>query len=277
MENFIYEYYIAPIWDHSGYNLINTLTYAIIAIIAVYFIYGIIKKKMGIEENFIKGVLAFVLFGSTLRVVTDSIDSHVLKPVSILHQVVLDSHLWDYGYLTVSPGVYILTAMLLLISMAILYKMKRMELLQYVGLGLWLPHFILLVPFMTYAVYAIPIIILAMIPAYLAYRYFKDTVFAAIVGAQALDGAATFFAIDIFPAISGVRYFEQHVFSSAIGEIAGTYFVFYLIKVGIAAGAAYVLTKEKMDQQDKYFVALMLIIMGLAPGIRDILRMVIAG
>jgi uncharacterized membrane protein len=106
-------------------------------------------------------------------------------------------------------------------------------------------------------------------------KYFKDKVFAAIVAGQALDGAATWFVIDYFSGISGIRYFEQHVFSSFIGEFADTYFLFFLVKSGIAFAAAHVLTREKMDLQDKYYVALVLMIMGFAPGIRDVLRMVV--
>jgi uncharacterized membrane protein len=275
MENFIYDYFIKPIWDHSGYNIVNTLVYAVIAIAAVYALYRALKGRVKVDGRFIAGVLSFVLFGSTIRVVTDSIDTGVFKPVTPLHQLVLDSHLWDYGYLTVTPGVYILVAACLLASMLALHRLRKMELLPYVGLILWLPHFLLLLPFMGYAVFAIPILILAAIPAYLARSYLKDDILALIVAGQALDGAATFFVIDYFSKISGIRYFEQHVISSAIGSIGGTYFTFYLLKVAISFGAAYVLQKEKMELEDKYFIALILMIMGFAPGIRDILRMVV--
>ena len=277
MENFIYEYYIAPIWGHTGYNIVNTLTYAAIALLAVYVIYWAIKGRIKVDKDLIKGVLPFVLFGSTMRVVTDSIENGVFKPVTAIHQLVLDSHLWDYGYLTVTPGIYIVTAALLLVSLAVLHRIKRMELLGYVGLALWLPHFLLLLPFMGYVVFAIPILVLAAIPAYLALRYFKDWVLAAIVAGQALDGAATVVAIDFFSSISGVQYFEQHVFSAAIGSLFGTYFTFYLLKIVIAFVAAYLLTKEKMELQEKYYIALVLMILGFAPGIRDVLRMVIGG
>src|SRR5262249_53945355 len=162
---------------------------------------------------------------------------------------VLDSHLWDYGYFTVTPGIYVLTAALLLASLAVLYKLGRTELLGHIGLVLWVPHLLLLAPFMKYALYALPVLILAAIPAYAAWLYFKDRILAMIVAGQALDGAATFFVIDIFSKVSGISYFEQHVLSSAIGEITGTFFTFYLLKVCIAFAAAYVLQKEKMDQE----------------------------
>jgi len=277
MDNFIYDYFISPIWSHEGYNIVNTLVYAAIAILAAYFIYFILKKRVKIDPAFIGAVLCFVLFGSTIRVVTDSLDTGVFKPVTPIHAFVIDSHLWDYGYLTVTPGIYILTALLLGASMLLLYKMRRMELLGYVGLALWIPHLLLLVPFMSYAIYAIPIILMAAIPAYLAYLYFKDPILSSIVAGQALDGAATFFIIDIFSSISGRQYFEQHVLSAGIGSFFGSYFAFYLIKVGIAFAAAWVLKNEKMDQGDKYYIALILMIMGFAPGLRDMLRMMIGG
>ena len=276
MENLIYDYFIEPIWSRSGYNLINTLTYAVLAIASVYILHKLIKGKIAIDENFVKGILPFVLFGSTVRSVTDSIDNGVFQPVSAFHELILNSGIYDYGYLTVTPGIYVVTAAILLASMAVLYRMRRLELLGYVGLVLWIPHFLLLIPFMHYAAYALPVLVLAAVPTYLAWKHFKDRIYTGIVGGQALDGAATFFIIDYFSGISGIQYFEQHVFSAAIGDLLGTYFLFYLVKVAIGFGAVYVLRDEKMDQEDKYFIALVLMIMGFAPGIRDILRMVLA-
>ncbi len=285
MDNFIYDYFVSPIWDRTGYNIVNTLVYAAIAIVAVYVIGRILKGRVRMDEAFVKGVLCFVLFGSTMRVVTDSIDNGVFKPVTPVHQWVLESHLLDYGYFTVTPGIYVVTAALLLASLAILHRLGKPQWLGYVGLALWLPNFLLLVPFMKYAAYAVPVLLLAAIPAYLAYRWLKDRVLALIVAGQALDGAATFFVIDIFSKIVNISYFEQHVISSAIGQMFGSFFPFYLIKVGIASAAAYILSKEPEEMEasflswrfamDRYYLALVIIIMGFAPGIRDLLRMVV--
>jgi len=275
MENLIYDYFVDPIWSKTGYNVVNTITYAIIAIAALFLIRRWMKGRIDVDEGFLRSVLCFVLFGSTIRVVTDAIDGGVLTGISPIHQMVLDSHLWDYGYLTVSPGTYLLTAGLLLFSMFVLYRYRRLDLLGYVGLALWLPHLLLLLPFMEYWVYAIPILVLAAAPAYIAWMFFKDHLHTGIVAGQALDGAATFFIIDFFSDISGKSYFEQHVFSAGIGDMFGTYFTFYIVKILIAFGAAFILRGEKMDEEDKRFIALALMIMGFAPGIRDILRMMV--
>jgi len=273
LDNFINRYYLGPIWSHEGYNIVNTLTYALIAIAAVYLIFYVLKKYVTIDKKFVYGVLSFVPFGATLRVVTDSIDTGVFKPVTPFHGWILDSHIYDYGYITVSPGIYILTAALLFVSIAILHRIKRMDLLWVVGTVLWLPNFLLLIPFMKYAAYAIPIIVLAGIPAYLAFRYFKDEILAAVVAGHALDGAATFFVIDVFSKMTGIQYGEQHVFASGIGAIWGSYIPFYIIKIGVSFAAAYFVMKEKMPEDEKRYIALVLIIMGFAPGIRDVLRM----
>lgn len=273
MDNFIYDYFVRPIWDRSGYNIINTLAYAIIAIVSIYAISRALKGRVAIDSGFIRGAMAFVLFGSTVRVVTDSIDNGKFLPITPLHQLVLDSHIYDYGYLTVTPGIYIVTAFLMLGTLAALHMLKRTGLLMHVGLALWAPHFILILPFMGYAIYALPILALAAIPAYAAWRHFKDSALTLVVAGQALDGAATFVVIDIFSKVSGIAYFEQHVVGGFIGSFFGTFFVFYLLKVAIAFAASYALQKEKMDGEDRNYIALVLMIMGFAPGIRDMLRM----
>ncbi len=275
LDSFINDYYLEPLLSHEGYNVVNTLTYAIIAIAAVYLLYRYLKTKIAFDRSFVCGVLSFVLLGSTVRVVTDAIGSGVFKPVTPVHALVLNSHIYDYGFLTASPGIYLVTAALLFVSMAVLYRMKRMEWLMYVGLVLWLPHFLLLVPFMQYALYAVPVMLLAAVPAAIAYLYFRDSVLAGIVAGHALDGAATFFVIDVFSRISGIQYFEQHVVASGIGTIGRTYFAFYLVKIAVSFAAAYFVMKEDMDAGDKRYIALVLMIMGFAPGIRDVLRMMV--
>jgi uncharacterized membrane protein len=160
--------------------------------------------------------------------------------------------------------------------MAILSLIKRIDLLGYVGIALWIPCFLILVPFMSYWTYAVPVLLLAFVPAFLAYTFFKgDKILSGIVAGQALDGAATFYVIDVFGPAVGRSYFEQHVVSAAIGNLFGTFFTFYLLKTAIGFAAAYLLREEKMDVETRNYISLVLMIIGFAPGIRDILRMML--
>ena len=276
MDDFFYEYFVSPILEKSGYNIVNTFAYALIALVLLYAIWVAFRRmKLKIGSEFFLGVFTFVLFGSTMRVVTDAVDSGVFQPVSPLHSLVLDSGLYGYGFLTVSPGTYVVVAVAFLVSLLVLHSMKRMELLKYVGLAFFLFHFMLLLPFIQHAALAVPVLVLAAIPFLAALWYFRAFEYAAVVGGHALDGAATFFIIDIYPAVTGIHYFEQHVMPRAIAEFFGTYFAFYLVKIAIAALAAYVVSKEKMDKGLATYVLAVFMVAGLAPGVRDVLRMVV--
>ncbi len=274
--DFFNEFFVEPIIMKTGYNMINTLVYALIAVVSVYFLFYLFKKnRISIDWNFVRNIFPFILFGSTMRVVTDAIDAGVFQPVTPLHEFILSSHIYDYGFVTVSPGIYIVTAALTLFSIFLFYRINKPEYIFYTGTVLFLFHLLLLIPFMGFILHAIPVIILAAIPLYLSYLYFRNKEDAMVVGAHALDGAATFYIIDIFSGISGKTYFEQHVLPRFLGEFAGTYFGFYLVKVLLPLAAVYLIRKEGMQSDEKTYILLILMIIGLAPGMRDLLRMVV--
>ncbi|MBD3390214.1 DUF63 family protein [Candidatus Micrarchaeota archaeon] len=268
------EFFINPILEKTGYNPVNTLVYAAIAVIAVYVLFHVFRRfGVKMDSGFFWGVSSFVLFGSAARAVTDAVDSGVFTGVTPLHQGILDSGLYNYGFLTVSPGIYLVVAGILLLSIAILHTIRRMELLPWVGVGLFAFNLMLLVPFMQYFYYGAAAIFLAAIPAYIILRRY-GAIPATVVGGHALDGAATFIILDVFSSAVGKNYFEQHVLSRAVGELFDTYFTFYLLKIAVAAAAVYLVEKEKMHSEERIFFYLVIAIIGLAPGIRSVLRMV---
>ena len=274
--NFLYDYFIHPIVSETGYNQINTATYAIIAIVALYTIWNFFKQKnIKIDKKFIYAVLPFVLLGSTISSIKDAIHSDKFLSITPIHKAILDSRIYDYSYITVTPGIYIVTAAILFLTMSVLHLIKKSQYLGHVGLALWLMHFILLIPFMQNIMHAIPILVLALIPTIIAWKYFKNEIYTLIVAGHALDGAATFYVIDIFGPATGKPYFEQHVIGAFIGQTFGTFFAFYLVKLAISFGVAYLLKKEKEEENFKNFIALAIMIMGFAPGIRDIIRMIL--
>ncbi len=276
MENFIYDYFIQPVLARTGYNPVNTIAYAIIALASLYVIFNFFKmKRIPVDNSFVSGALGFVLLGSTVRVVTDSIDSGVFAPITPLHSLVIQSHVYDYGFLTVTPGIYAVIAFLFLSSFFILRKLGRAGDLWKVGIALWLPHFLLLIPFAAYFSFVLLAFLLAAIPFAAAGFLLRDRDASLIVGAHALDGAATFVAIEVLPMFAPVAYFEQHVVSGFVGAIAGSYLGFYLLKVLVSFAAAWVVSREKMDDDERRYISLVLVIMGLAPGLRDILRMLL--
>ena len=89
---FITTYYIDPIINDSGYNIYNTITWAVVLGLAVYaLIYTLQKMAIRVDFKFMRATLPFILAGASLRVVADA--GAVSKPLS---------------YLLITPNIYFL-------------------------------------------------------------------------------------------------------------------------------------------------------------------------
>jgi uncharacterized membrane protein len=92
-----------------------------------------------------------------------------------------------------------------------------------------------------------------------------------VVFSHSLDGAASYVAINLF--MGGTFYFEQHVVSGALGSTFGTMFAFYIVKVLFSTLAVWIVETSDDKRDEKNYILLLLIIFGLAPGVRDALRL----
>ncbi|MCX8200112.1 MAG: DUF63 family protein [Candidatus Micrarchaeota archaeon] len=279
---FFEEYYIRPIVMHEGYNPINTLTYAIIAVIAAFLIYKLFKGAgVRFDKDFIMRVVPYVLLGSAIRVVTDSITtggmqaySGIFKPA---YDFILASHIYDYGFLTTSPGIFFVIGFFAIVTMYYSYRSKNYDFGAKLALGLFIAHLIILLPLFTNVVFGLLILLLAgMICAlYLAAKRTSTVpMHWLVVFSQALDGSATFVTLDIYNKVHGGGYVEQHVLANHLASIMGGSMILFLaLKVVLAVMVVWILEKEK-DEGEKGYIALLIIIFGLAPGVRDLLRLV---
>lgn len=286
----IEDYFISPINDKTGYNVVNTLAYAAVAIGALYFIYIILqKKKVEIGKGFWLAVIAFVFAGSSMRVATDAIDSGAVakfvaaNPMHFMagiYSAVLASHAMDYGYWTVTPGIYIVTAALFLSSYAIGLVMRKELFSAACGAAIAAGALLFLSPLFANWTYALMIVVIAVAAAGIVSFLLKisDVRFALPIFAHALDGTATWIAIDIAGPAIGVLYGEQHVLSRGIGESVGGasgigFGLFFILKVIIASAAVYFIRKEKLAELELNLVLLAITVLGFAPGLRDMLRL----
>jgi uncharacterized membrane protein len=68
-------------------------------------------------------------------------------------------------------------------------------------------------------------------------------------------------------------YAEQHVVASFLSDFFGeTMLPFLIVKILLSIGIIYFLEKEK-NNNERYYIALLVIIFGLAPGVRNTLRL----
>ncbi len=201
--------------------------------------------------------------------VVDTVDSGkawwFIKAVNVFHQ-------YDYTVFTVSPGIYILVTLVFLISLAVERLSARKIKAWYIACAGVLFHLTLLSPLfqVSRVVFVLGILLLAALPTFAA-SFFLPFPLYLLVFAHALDGAATFITLDIVAPVTGQAYVEQHVLPGLLGHFCGSYLCFYALKVLLAMVAGWLLRNE--PKEERFFFASVILVLGLAPGLRDLLRM----
>ena len=97
----------------------------------------------------------------------------------------------------------------------------------------------------------------------------QPLIFLAVAG-QLLDGLATWIGIDFF------GYNEKHVFSAAIIDLFDTAFTFAIVKLGLGAVIWYffaIANFEHRQQHLRLLIGVAMLVVGMAPGLRDVGRL----
>ena len=90
------------------------------------------------------------------------------------------------------------------------------------------------------------------------------------VGGQIGDGIATWIGIDYF------GYTEKHVISSMVTDVLDTSLTFTVLKVGIAGVICWFYSQavfEYRQQHLRVLIALCLMVVGMAPALRNVFRL----
>lgn len=274
MANFFEEYFINPILypnQYPPYNIYNTLVYAVLAIIVLYGVYLILKKKgIVFDEGFFKSVLPFVFFGSVLRVAEDG---------GVLPRVVEVGGFQFYPFVT--PGIYVLT-FLLLVWTWVLAKYSSQDHEEfcrktlYAGLGLSALALLISSNVLLRAqnTAAFVLIFAMAIAVWFGFKVlwnarglktgFQEQ---AMVFGQVLDGSATFVGVQF------MGYSEQHILGNAIFDLFGGPWAFLVVKILFALLVVELVRRENVEGQEKTYIMLLIAILGFGPGMRDSLRM----
>ncbi len=268
MADFFQEYFVNPILyptQYPPYNVYNTAAYALIALAAVWLIYqGLRKAGFEIKKPFLDAILPFIVFGGIFRVYEDA---------DLTPRVVNIAGVELYPFVTPQIYIVIFLGLAVIALTAWLFTKNRQKTLEGVSKAGW-----------TLAILAALGLVLhvknplwAVLPLALAAAAWfvheklrehrkldKNPFISLMVFGQVLDGAATFVGIQF------AGYAEQHVVGNILLDIGGP-LLFLAVKITFAFLAAEVLRQEK-DEDARNFVALLITIFGLAPGLRDLTR-----
>lgn len=268
MANFIDEFFLNPIRNTSlpSYNWVNTITYGALALIAAFLIFKFLeKKKITVDKWFFFAILPFIFFGSV---------THVLEDGRWLPRLVYLFGFETYPFVT--PYIYVITFLLVIASAAVavvLSKRVNTDVKKLTGVIGWL----IVLPFCVWLVFylkrfemlliwLVALAVLLFVFRFIYAKRFKTSSLAFIPFiTQCSDAVATYLGIKF------AGYSEQHVVGNILIGVGGSE-LFLLVKVLFAFLVVYVVENDVLDVRKKNYVYLLITIFGLAPGLRDILR-----
>ncbi|NYT05199.1 MAG: DUF63 family protein [Methanomicrobiales archaeon] len=276
--DFIYKYYVGPIIHGEAYTIVDTLTYAAILIVSVYLVYRWLKRSgIAIDREFIYATIPFVVLGGLLRVVEDTgmvpFPWHVLLVTPIIFFVVfaiavfclivsrtlaLHGRIREYwvGY---AAGGILACCIVFLVLLGFGLSETRIE-----------PAVFGTITLLAVGTSAAVILLLQY---GIRWGYVADPLYRLLVFGHMLDASATSYGIDLHQ----LTYVEQHVVGSALIRATGTAFSMFPLKLAVVVPALYVLEMYRKEGNPElwHLVLLAMIMVGLAPGVRDMMRMVL--
>jgi len=267
------------------YNAVETITYAIILVLGVYLLYRWLSQStwlsdigITIDGPFVLATLPYVVLGGVLRVIQDT-----------------GMITGDWQFLIVTPPIYFVLFFFTIAMLFLSLYLQKEGLVKdykpvYAGAGC-MAAFVVMLILAAWGINhtRIDLFVLVIIPLMaitasaivwgfmryvLKWHYVSDPLYAVLIFGQLLDASATSYGIDMHP---GVKYIEQHVVGSGLIGLTGTAFVMFPLKLLVLFPAIYIMELFRKEAHPAFWhlVLLAMIVVGFAPGIRDLTRMVL--
>jgi uncharacterized membrane protein len=261
---FVQRYYIDPIIYDTSYNPVDTITWAIILGLAII---GLIKLlgRMNIlmDERLLLSTLPYILAGSCLRVIEDA--NLVAAP---------------WRYLLITPLifflVFLITAACLIVTRRIwgekfhakyaaigfLWTFFNLAVLSTLGFkNIW----VIAAIFLLGSVLAGAVLFCGRRLS--ALKFLDERFNQMIIYAHMLDASSTYFGVDWF------SYYEKHVVPTFLINLTGSAAIMFPLKLAILLPVLYMIDKSMTEPSLRNLTRLALITLGLAPAVRNTLRL----
>jgi uncharacterized membrane protein len=255
--DWIAEKFLNPLCHY--YTLEATLVYGLILITIAFGTYKLLEKlKIKIDKRFFIGIIPFIIYGGWTRALRD----HNLGVYT--------------GKLFCSPPIYFLIFLIalsvLLFSLFLQKKLKIEYHKTMFSIGILFLLYNLTITSITNINGFVIVLSLAVIwtAVFFGIHYLKPKILssinAAIISSHLLDASATFTALSFF------GYYEQHVLPTFLINIFGPWVMFPL-KIIVVWLVLYAIDKYSEDKLFNNYLKIIILILGLALGIRDMLTL----
>lgn len=262
--NFVQRYYVEPVINDSGYNPVNTVTWAIVLGIFIFLIHRAFRRY-GIEFSgrFILATAPYIIAGSSLRVIEDA--ELIAPPLS---------------YLLITPLIYLLVAAVTVIALFISIRLTGgYRLYSAIGIS-WsiLNLFVLIGGGVQNAWVPLAVIALGssitgcvfLLSRILPHRLSINGCALPVILSHMLDASSTYIGVD------WLGYEEKHVVPTLLIHMLGSAAVLYPVKLIVLLPLLAILNESLRDDRDMWgILVLTLLVLGLAPATRNTLRMML--
>ncbi|MDD4652177.1 MAG: DUF63 family protein [Methanothrix sp.] len=266
---FVQKYYIDPIIYDTSYNPVDTITWAIILGLSIIGLLKLLGRlKISMDERLLLSTLPYILAGSSLRVIEDA--NLVAAP---------------WRYLLITPLIFFLvffvTAAILIMTRRIwgeqyhkkyaaigfLWTGGNLAVLSTVGL---VNSWVIVAVFLLGTAFAGGVILCGRrlsVRSLPALKFLDGRDSQMIIYAHMLDASSTFIGVDWFD------YYEKHVVPTFFINLAGTAAIMYPLKLLVLLPVLYMIDRSMQEPSMRNLTRLALITLGLAPAVRNTLRL----
>lgn len=246
LTEFVERYYVDPIRLGTGYNFVNSTTYALLFIGAIYLLFLFLNKaKIRVDKRFAIAILPYVALGSLVRVLEDA---------KILT-----------GYFLVTPMIWAIfifgVFLLLFISRFIERKFK-------------VPYFKTMFLFSILLI-SIPVSILYFKNFYgmfLVLVFLSPWIIASYlvkwnIGNKLVSLAHIFDATVSVVAVTSFGFFEEYPIPRFLSGINP--FLYIIVKAAVVIGSIILIDKFSKDKWFNNYLKIIIGILGFGPGLRN--------
>ena len=310
---FIEENFVQPIIQNGWFNPYNTLVYGAILIIGVVLVYKLLERlQIPIDRKFLLALIPFIAWAPVTRSLRDFVFGSIPVAVKSAPQFTTDlsynlgavynqtsAHLSTtlpipvvsdiYSNIVawfVTPGSYLITTLIAFVVLMVSYGIQRKTKVPY-----WKTMFIIGLAILIGGILTLPIKSLYPLALILTTTVVLTAAFygvswlvrnkpklkqvfnyqsSGILGAHFLDASATFWAL------SSYGFVEQHVVPRLLFGFLGPA-SFFVLKAVVVLSVLWVFNTQIENKRLRNFLKVAVIILGLAPGLRDMTTLLLVG
>ena len=260
----IYRYYINPIIYDTSYNPVDTVTWATVLGLAILGLIRLFRHwHISMDEKLVLSTLPYILAGSSLRVIEDA--------------DLVDA---PWRYLLITPIIFFVVFLITAASLAITRKIRGEEFYQsYAAVGIaWTVLNLAILSTQgfrnAWVIFAVFVIGTAITGGLLLCRqalpslgFLDDRFNLMIIYAHMLDASSTYIGVDWFD------YYEKHVLPTFLIDLTGSAAIMFPLKLIILLPVLSMIDRSIEDPSLRNLTKLTLITLGLAPAVRNTLRL----